>query len=58
MRKGTCGFGASWPRVFKNYRDLYIMSREARYRDGHRLGDNRRKSAVGSVGRIEDELPF
>lgn len=46
------------PQVFKDYRDLYMMSREARYRDGHRLGDNRRKSAVESVGRIEDELPF
>ena len=46
------------PQVFEYYRDLYMMGMEARYRDGHRLGDNRRRSAVEAVDRIEDALPF
>ena len=42
----------------KDYGDLYLMSMRARYRDGHRLGDDRRKAAVETADRIEDELPF
>ena len=46
------------PHVFNDYNDLYLMNMRARYRDGHRLGDDRRKAAVETADRIEDELPF
>lgn len=44
--------------VFKDYNDLYLMSMRARYRDGHRLGDDRRKAAVEAADRIEAKIPF
>ena len=46
------------PQVFMDYRDLYLMSMRARYREGHRVPDDRRRSAVGAADRIEDDLPF
>ena len=46
------------PRVRKDYGDLYMMSMRARYRDGHRIGDDRREAAVDIADRIEGELPF
>ena len=46
------------PEEFDDYRDLYMESRRARYRDGHGPKDARRGSAAGPAGRIEDDLPF
>ena len=46
------------PHVFDDYNDLYAMSMRARYREGHRLKDSRRRSAVETADRIEDKLPF
>ena len=46
------------PQVFDDYNDLYMMSMQARYREGHKLEDDRRRSAVETADRIEDELPF
>ena len=44
--------------VFNDYNDLYLMSMRARYRDGHRLGDDRREAAVKIADRIAERLPF
>ena len=46
------------PHVFCDYRDLYMMSMRARYRDGHRLVVSRRRLAVEKAGRIDEMLPF
>ena len=45
-------------RVRGDYSDLYIMSMRARYRDGHRLVDSRRRLAVEKADRIDEMLPF
>lgn len=44
------------PQVFDDYNDLYVMSRQARYCDGYRVEDARRKSADERWGRIDREL--
>lgn len=46
------------PQVSKDYRKLYLMSMRARYRNGHRLVDSRRRLAVEKVDRIDGLLPF
>ena len=46
------------PRAHKDYKKLYLMSMRARYRDGHRLKDNRREEAVKIADRIAERLPF
>ena len=46
------------PHLFKDYRDLFMMSMEARYRDGHKMDDSRRQVAVELLERIEIEIPF
>ena len=46
------------PRVRVDYGDLYTMSLRARYRDGHRVTDERRQAAVETADRIEGMLPF
>ena len=44
--------------VFVDYRDLYMDSVRARYRDGFRVSDDRRKEAHARLCRIEEKLPF
>ena len=46
------------PQAHKDYKKLYLMSMRARYRDGHRLGDDRREAAVKIADRIAERLPF
>ena len=46
------------PQVSKDYRKLYLMSMRARYRDGHRLVDSRRRLAAERADRIDGLLPF
>ena len=46
------------PEAFDDYRDLYMESRRARYRDGFRVSDDRRKAAYARLCRIEEKLPF
>ena len=46
------------PHLFKDYRDLFMMSMEARYCDGHKMDDSRRQVAVELLERIENEIPF
>ena len=46
------------PQVFEDYRDLYKLSMQARYREGHILGDDRRQSAYELLCSIEEMLPF
>ena len=50
--------GRELPRTRKDYRELYMMSMRARYRDGHRFEDDRREAAVKVADRIEERLPF
>ena len=44
------------PRVRKDYADLYAMSLRARYCDGYRLGDDRRRAAVELADRIQADI--
>ena len=46
------------PRARKDYSDLYMMSMHARYCEGYKLKDGRRKSAAEAADRLDDELPF
>ena len=46
------------PRVRGDYMDRYMASRRARYRDGFRVTDDRRKSAHALLRRIKGNLPF
>ena len=46
------------PQVLDDYNDLYLLSMQARYREGHLLGDDRRKSAYELLCGIEKMLPF
>ena len=46
------------PQVRNEYGNLYAMSRRARYCDGFRIGDARRRLAARMSDRIEIELPF
>ena len=46
------------PRVRGDYMDLYAASIRARYRDGFRVTDDRRKSAHVLQRRIKGNLPF
>ena len=46
------------PHVFKDYRDLHMMSMQARYSEGHKLEDDRRKSAAEAANWLDGELPF
>ena len=46
------------PQVLDDYNDLYLLSMRARYREGHRLGDDRRESAHELLCGIEERLLF
>ena len=46
------------PQVFDDYRNLYMMSMQARYYEGFDVTDDRRKSAYEILCRIEKALPF
>ena len=46
------------PQVRVDYGDLYLLSMRARYLEGHRLKDYRRKSAYERLRGIEKRLPF
>ena len=46
------------PQVRSEYGNLYVMSRRARYCDGFRIGDARRRLAARMSDRTELELPF
>ena len=46
------------PRVFDDYRDLYMASIRARYCDGFRVTDDRRESANERLCRIEKKVLF
>ena len=46
------------PRARKDHGDLYMMSMQARYSEGHKLEDDRRMSAAEAADRLDDELPF
>ena len=46
------------PRVRGDYMDLYAASSRARYCDGFRVTDDRRKSAHALLRRIKGNLPF
>ena len=46
------------PGVFGDYRDLYMESIRARYCDGFRVTDGRRKSAYERLCGIEKRVPF
>ena len=50
--------GRELPCLFKDYRDLFMMGMEARYRDGHNMDDSRRQVAVELLERIGIEIPF
>lgn len=44
--------------VFDGYRDLHTDSIRARYHEGFRVTDDRRKEAYARLCRIEEKLPF
>ena len=46
------------PQIFGRYRNLYMMSRRARYCEGFRTVDFHRGHAVDFLDRLEKELPF
>ena len=46
------------PMAFGYYKTLYLLSMRARYCEGFRLGDARRKIAVEMLDKIEKEIPF
>ena len=46
------------PAIFDDYRDLYTMSRRARYCEGFRTDTFNRGHAVDLLDRLEKELPF
>ena len=46
------------PQAFDDYKSLYVMSMQARYREGFRVTDERRHSAYVVLCRIEAVLPF
>ena len=46
------------PRVFSDYKELYTASSRARYCDGFRVTDDRRKTAYEVQCRIAKALPF
>ena len=46
------------PEVFKTYRNLYLMSLQARYRDGLRTRDYHRGRALALLTQLERALPF
>ena len=45
-------------RVFDDYDDLYLISRRARYCEGFRIGDDRRRHAAGLLDRLKGNIPF
>ena len=49
---------AELPQVRVDYGDLYLLSMQARYREGHLVGDDRRQSAYERLCGIEAMLPF
>lgn len=44
--------------VFVYYKELYTASGRARYCDGYRVTDDRRRSAYAALRMIEKALPF
>ena len=46
------------PQVIRDYSDLYELSMQVRYRRGHMLEDDRRKSAHELLCSMEERLPF
>ena len=46
------------PRIFDDYRDLYVMSRRARYCEGFRTVDFHRGHAVDLLDQLEKAIPF
>ena len=50
--------GYELPAIFDDYRDLYVMSRRARYCKGFRTDDFYRGHAVGLLDRLEKAIPF
>ena len=46
------------PAIFGEYRGLYILSMQARYRDGFRTHDSHRAHALDLLGRLEKGLPL
>ena len=49
---------AELPHVFDAYRDLYMMSIQARYHDGFRTKDRTRRRALELLEFLEKLLPF
>ena len=57
--RGIGGSGTRYPpHAFNDYRDLYTLSMQARYRDGFRTHDSHRRHALLLLGRLEKGLPF
>ena len=50
--------GYELPAIFGEYRGLYILSMQARYRDGFRTHDSHRAHALALLGRLEKGLPL
>ena len=46
------------PQIFDDYRDIYTMSRRARYCEGFRTVDFHRGHAVDLLDRLTKEIPF